>query len=457
MSYILNSPDILVNEDENISSHIFLEDKEIKVKSIKKNSTVEFESESIDTFKIKTENDDSLIIDIFVMELLRSKYVKDIYLYKTEYTHRNTPIFSCSTSSYSSPKPISYKKLGKGGQGKVIGNSHIVEKTFMNITSMVKEISVYKYLSRCFLYGKNIPKLLSFDFERKSMYLEQYTTECLLTDRNVRKIISILAETSSLGVINSDIKPYNMLVSDSQLFVIDWGNSTIDRTRKQCQYRGVCGTRKYMCPEYLLMKSEEYKEIVKTPSKYVDKATSLLRNEGGSKIDVWSLGISILSQFFKSTKTKWENVDKAVISSYMKDETILSNLPSNSKELRKKYPYICLLLEKDMKKRKDIYELNRIVNFSDIDIKPFYGIKLYSVEDLKSAFYFFSLSRSNNLDVDGKKIEIPRVEDQTTPPVSLILDARTPNWKNLTELYRNDRFLCLQRVFKEFKKYTHKM
>ena len=34
------------------------------------------------------------------------------------------------------------------------------------------------------------------------------------------------------------------------------------------------------------------------------------------------------------------------------------------------------------------------------------------------------------------------VEDQTTPPVSLILDARTPNWKNLTELYRNDRFLC---------------
>ena len=38
------------------------------------------------------------------------------------------------------------------------------------------------------------------------------------------------------------------------------------------------------------------------------------------------------------------------------------------------------------------------------------------------------------------RIEIPRVEDKNTPPVSLILDARTPNWKNLTELYRNDKY-----------------
>ncbi len=51
-----------------------------------------------------------------------------------------------------------------------------------------------------------------------------------------------------------------------------------------------------------------------------------------------------------------------------------------------------------------------------------------------------NLQQNSNLDVSGNRVEIPRVEDQTTPPVSLILDATNPNWKNLTELYRNDKF-----------------
>jgi type IV secretion system protein VirB6 len=51
-----------------------------------------------------------------------------------------------------------------------------------------------------------------------------------------------------------------------------------------------------------------------------------------------------------------------------------------------------------------------------------------------------NLQKDTNLDNAGNRIEIPRVEDKNTPPVSLILDARTPNWKNLTELYRNDKY-----------------
>ena len=51
-----------------------------------------------------------------------------------------------------------------------------------------------------------------------------------------------------------------------------------------------------------------------------------------------------------------------------------------------------------------------------------------------------NLQQTSNLDVTGNKIEIPRVEDQNTPPVSLILSATNPNWSNLTELFRNDRF-----------------
>jgi len=51
-----------------------------------------------------------------------------------------------------------------------------------------------------------------------------------------------------------------------------------------------------------------------------------------------------------------------------------------------------------------------------------------------------NLQQVSNLDVSGNKIEIPRVEDQSTPPVSLILSGANPNWSNLTELFRNDRF-----------------
>jgi len=47
----------------------------------------------------------------------------------------------------------------------------------------------------------------------------------------------------------------------------------------------------------------------------------------------------------------------------------------------------------------------------------------------------------SNLDDSGKMIPIPRVTDVNTPPVSLIMDAKNNEWRNITELYANDRVL----------------
>ena len=48
---------------------------------------------------------------------------------------------------------------------------------------------------------------------------------------------------------------------------------------------------------------------------------------------------------------------------------------------------------------------------------------------------------NNNLQVknmNGKKIAIPRIDDKISPPVTLIFDAKTDEWRNLTELFPND-------------------
>lgn len=51
-----------------------------------------------------------------------------------------------------------------------------------------------------------------------------------------------------------------------------------------------------------------------------------------------------------------------------------------------------------------------------------------------------NLQQTSDLDIQGKRIEIPRVEDMASPPLSIILDAKNSQWRNLTELFRNDKF-----------------
>ena len=80
---------------------------------------------------------------------------------------------------------------------------------------------------------------------------------------------------------------------------------------------------------------------------------------------------------------------------------------------------------------------------TNLRLKPSQLVEFYikgEVSLCKAYIPINNLQKDTNLDNTGNKIEIPRVEDKATPPVSLILDATTPNWKNLTELYRNDRY-----------------
>lgn len=47
----------------------------------------------------------------------------------------------------------------------------------------------------------------------------------------------------------------------------------------------------------------------------------------------------------------------------------------------------------------------------------------------------------SNLDDKGKQIPIPRVTDVNSPPVSLIINAKNVEWRNIAELYNNDRIV----------------
>ncbi|AAU03518.1 TrbL/VirB6 family protein [Rickettsia typhi] len=47
----------------------------------------------------------------------------------------------------------------------------------------------------------------------------------------------------------------------------------------------------------------------------------------------------------------------------------------------------------------------------------------------------------SNLDDSNQMIPIPRVQDANSPPVSLIMDAKNNEWRNIAELYANDKVL----------------
>ncbi|MFK7973829.1 MAG: type IV secretion system protein [Rickettsiaceae bacterium] len=51
----------------------------------------------------------------------------------------------------------------------------------------------------------------------------------------------------------------------------------------------------------------------------------------------------------------------------------------------------------------------------------------------------YNLQNESNLDTAGHLIEIPRVEDKLSTPVTLTFDAKTPQWRNITQLFKNDK------------------
>lgn len=61
----------------------------------------------------------------------------------------------------------------------------------------------------------------------------------------------------------------------------------------------------------------------------------------------------------------------------------------------------------------------------------------------KNNLQFTESTRSGKSDLDdnGNMIPIPRTTDVNTPPLSLIIDAKNNEWRNITEMYANDRIL----------------
>ncbi len=53
----------------------------------------------------------------------------------------------------------------------------------------------------------------------------------------------------------------------------------------------------------------------------------------------------------------------------------------------------------------------------------------------------YNLQQNSHLDKDGGLIEIPRVEDKSSAPINLIFDARTDEWRNLTQVFKNDHIV----------------
>lgn len=53
----------------------------------------------------------------------------------------------------------------------------------------------------------------------------------------------------------------------------------------------------------------------------------------------------------------------------------------------------------------------------------------------------YNLQQNSHLDKDGKLIEIPRVENKATPPINLIFDAKTDEWRNIAQVFKNDHIV----------------
>lgn len=53
----------------------------------------------------------------------------------------------------------------------------------------------------------------------------------------------------------------------------------------------------------------------------------------------------------------------------------------------------------------------------------------------------YNLQQNSRLDKDGKLIEIPRVEDKSSRPINLIFDAKTDEWRNITQVFKNDHIV----------------
>lgn len=77
---------------------------------------------------------------------------------------------------------------------------------------------------------------------------------------------------------------------------------------------------------------------------------------------------------------------------------------------------------------------------TNLSVKGEQKIKIKVTGDISLCQAYVPLNNiqsASNLDKDGNRIKIPRIEEPTEP-ISLIFDAKTDEWRNIAEIYRND-------------------
>ena len=141
-----------------------------------------------------------------------------------------------------------YERLGNGNFGLVYKGKHYKNNTdvaikFEDINSNIKllrhETSILKYLYERDI--RNIPAVSWFGIHNHYTCLAMTLYECSLYDYVISKknlsvskinsiiyqLVTILKSIHDNGVIHRDIKPQNIMVKSGELYLIDFGFSTI--------------------------------------------------------------------------------------------------------------------------------------------------------------------------------------------------------------------------------------
>lgn len=81
---------------------------------------------------------------------------------------------------------------------------------------------------------------------------------------------------------------------------------------------------------------------------------------------------------------------------------------------------------------------------TQIDLDPSQQVNLQITGDItlcKAYLPINNIGSNSNLNSAGKKIPIPAVEDNLTPPLSIAFSANIGQWRNLVELFYNDKII----------------
>lgn len=178
--------------------------------------------------------------------------------------------------------------VGEGAFGIVSVNplTHTVTKKDKSgkTGDIIKEIVIYSLLRPT----KCLPELYAWDIEKDKLGITMEAGKGIKNFKNklkdVRSIYLRLIECfhaiSSQGVINSDVKPDNMVITvdgkGEKIDIIDWGSSIIERIGSNIPKNQRSGTPLYMAPELFLFHIKPLKRF-------------------DYKIDIYSLGISMLN------------------------------------------------------------------------------------------------------------------------------------------------------------------